>query len=121
MRACSGRAALTSPKRTICCPTFRTDADGIPSISCTLRPSWARMPRRNSCAVPQHINMLTYIVRRPNEHATAHRRPELRMPNAHCVLLDPIRVGSVTLTRRLVMGSMHTGLECQPERFAPLG
>jgi 2,4-dienoyl-CoA reductase (NADPH2) len=43
------------------------------------------------------------------------------MPNAHAVLLDPIRVGSVTLTSRIVMGSMHTGLECHPERFDELG
>jgi 2,4-dienoyl-CoA reductase (NADPH2) len=37
------------------------------------------------------------------------------------VLLDPIRVGSVTLTSRIVMGSMHTGLESHPERFEQLG
>lgn len=37
------------------------------------------------------------------------------------VLLDPIRVGSVTLSSRIVMGSMHTGLECHPERFEQLG
>lgn len=43
------------------------------------------------------------------------------MPNAHAVLLDPIRVGSVTLNSRIVMGSMHTGLECHPERFDELG
>lgn len=36
-------------------------------------------------------------------------------------LLDPIRVGSVTLKSRIVMGSMHTGLECHPERFDELG
>ena len=43
------------------------------------------------------------------------------MPNAHAVLLDPIRVGSVQLNSRIVMGSMHTGLECHPERFDELG
>ncbi|MBI5323518.1 NADPH-dependent 2,4-dienoyl-CoA reductase [Bradyrhizobium sp.] len=43
------------------------------------------------------------------------------MPNAHAVLLDPIRVGAVTLKSRIVMGSMHTGLECHPERFDELG
>jgi 2,4-dienoyl-CoA reductase (NADPH2) len=43
------------------------------------------------------------------------------MPTAHSVLLDPIRVGSATLTSRIVMGSMHTGLECHPERFDELG
>ena len=43
------------------------------------------------------------------------------MPNAHAVLLDPIRVGSLTLASRIVMGSMHTGLECHPERFDELG
>ena len=43
------------------------------------------------------------------------------MPNAHAVLLDPIRVGAVTLSSRIVMGSMHTGLECHPERFDELG
>ena len=43
------------------------------------------------------------------------------MPIAHSVLLDPIRVGAVTLTSRIVMGSMHTGLECHPERFDELG
>ncbi|MGQ0683875.1 FAD-dependent oxidoreductase [Bradyrhizobium sp.] len=43
------------------------------------------------------------------------------MAHAHSVLLDPIRVGSVTLASRIVMGSMHTGLECHPERFDELG
>jgi 2,4-dienoyl-CoA reductase (NADPH2) len=43
------------------------------------------------------------------------------MPNAHAVLLNPIRVGSATLPSRIVMGSMHTGLECHPERFDELG
>jgi 2,4-dienoyl-CoA reductase (NADPH2) len=37
------------------------------------------------------------------------------------VLLDPIRVGSATLKGRIVMGSMHTGLEHHPERFDELG
>lgn len=37
------------------------------------------------------------------------------------VLLDPIRVGSITLKSRIVMGSMHTGLEHHPERFDELG
>lgn len=37
------------------------------------------------------------------------------------VLLDPVRVGSVTLKSRIVMGSMHTGLEHHPERFGELG
>ena len=36
------------------------------------------------------------------------------------VLLDPVRVGSVTLKNRVVMGSMHTGLECDPARFDEL-
>ena len=43
------------------------------------------------------------------------------MPHAHSVLLDPIRVGSLRLSSRIVMGSMHTGLECHPERFDELG
>ena len=43
------------------------------------------------------------------------------MPTAHSVLLDPIRVGAVTLASRIVMGSMHTGLECHPEHFDELG
>lgn len=37
------------------------------------------------------------------------------------ILLDPIRVGSATLKSRIVMGSMHTGLEHHPERFDELG
>jgi 2,4-dienoyl-CoA reductase (NADPH2) len=41
--------------------------------------------------------------------------------DARTVVLDPIRVGSVTLKSRIVMGSMHTGLECHPERFDELG
>lgn len=41
--------------------------------------------------------------------------------NARSVLLDPIRVGTVSLKSRIVMGSMHTGLECHPERFDELG
>ena len=36
------------------------------------------------------------------------------------VLLDPIRVGTITLKNRVVMGSMHTGLECDPARFGEL-
>ena len=47
--------------------------------------------------------------------------PGLRMLDAHAVLFDPIRVGRLTLSSRLVMGSMHTGLECHPERFHELG
>ncbi|MET0535163.1 MAG: NADPH-dependent 2,4-dienoyl-CoA reductase [Steroidobacter sp.] len=41
--------------------------------------------------------------------------------HAPSVLLDPIRVGAVTLRSRIVMGSMHTGIECHPERFDDLG
>src|SRR5436190_21469421 len=41
--------------------------------------------------------------------------------DAQSVFLDPIRVGSAMLTSRIVMGSMHTGLECHPERFDELG
>ena len=43
------------------------------------------------------------------------------MVDARSVLLNPIRVGSVQLSSRIVMGSMHTGLECHPERFDELG
>lgn len=43
------------------------------------------------------------------------------MLDAHSILLNPIRVGSLKLTSRIVMGSMHTGLECHPERFDELG
>lgn len=43
------------------------------------------------------------------------------MLDAHATLFDPIRVGAATLSSRLVMGSMHTGLECHPERFDELG
>lgn len=41
--------------------------------------------------------------------------------DARSVLLDSIRVGSATLKSRIVMGSMHTGLEHHPERFDTLG
>lgn len=41
--------------------------------------------------------------------------------DARSVLLDPIQVGSATLKSRIVMGSMHTGLEHHPERFDELG
>ncbi len=41
--------------------------------------------------------------------------------DAQSILLDPIRVGSIELSSRIVMGSMHTGLECHPERFDELG
>lgn len=41
--------------------------------------------------------------------------------NARSLLLDPIQVGSATLKSRIVMGSMHTGLEHHPERFDELG
>lgn len=43
------------------------------------------------------------------------------MADAQSVLLDPIRVGPAMLKSRIVMGSMHTGLECHPERFGELG
>ena len=35
-------------------------------------------------------------------------------------LLQPIEVGPITLPNRVVMGSMHTGLEAHPERFGEL-
>ncbi|MBB4381952.1 NADPH-dependent 2,4-dienoyl-CoA reductase [Bradyrhizobium sp. SBR1B] len=41
--------------------------------------------------------------------------------DSRSVLLDPIRVGTATLKSRIVMGSMHTGLEHHPERFDELG
>lgn len=40
---------------------------------------------------------------------------------ARSIILDPIRVGSLTLGSRIVMGSMHTGLEHHPEHFDQLG
>lgn len=43
------------------------------------------------------------------------------MTDPRSVLLNPIRVGSLILSSRIVMGSMHTGLECHPERFDELG
>src|SRR4029453_11998237 len=43
------------------------------------------------------------------------------MSTDYSALLQPIRVGRVTLPNRIVMGSMHTGLECHPERFDELG
>jgi 2,4-dienoyl-CoA reductase (NADPH2) len=43
------------------------------------------------------------------------------MEDTHLVLFQPIRVGATVLPNRLVMGSMHTGLECHPERFDELG
>ena len=42
------------------------------------------------------------------------------MNEEYSALLSPVRVGKVTLTNRVVMGSMHTGLECHPERFDEL-
>src|SRR3974390_633271 len=47
--------------------------------------------------------------------------PEDKPMDARSVLLDPICVGAVRLKSRIVMGSMHTGLECHPERFDELG
>lgn len=43
------------------------------------------------------------------------------MEDARSALLQPIRVGPFILPNRVVMGSMHTGLECHPERFDELG
>jgi 2,4-dienoyl-CoA reductase (NADPH2) len=43
------------------------------------------------------------------------------MNRERSLLLQPVRVGRATLPNRLVMGSMHTGLECHPERFEELG
>lgn len=38
----------------------------------------------------------------------------------HWSLLQPIKVGAVTLPNRFVMGSMHTGFEAHPEKFDEL-
>lgn len=43
------------------------------------------------------------------------------MAQVRPLLSSPIKVGSATLASRIVMGSMHTGLECRPERFDELG
>lgn len=43
------------------------------------------------------------------------------MKQEGAALLRSIRVGSTMLPNRVVMGSMHTGLECHPERFDELG
>lgn len=43
------------------------------------------------------------------------------MQTPQSALLKPVRVGKFTLPNRVVMGSMHTGLECHPERFDELG
>jgi len=43
------------------------------------------------------------------------------MQQLHAALFEPIQVGQVTLPNRFVMGSMHTGLEGQPDRFDELG
>ena len=42
------------------------------------------------------------------------------MGQAQSALLQPVRVGAVTLPNRVIMGSMHTGLESHPERFDEL-
>jgi len=41
--------------------------------------------------------------------------------DARSILTSPIKIGRITLRSRIVMGSMHTGLECHPEKFAQLG
>jgi 2,4-dienoyl-CoA reductase (NADPH2) len=43
------------------------------------------------------------------------------MQSLHAALFQPIAVGKITLPNRFVMGSMHTGLEGHPDRFAELG
>jgi 2,4-dienoyl-CoA reductase (NADPH2) len=42
------------------------------------------------------------------------------MDGPFAALFRPITVGRVALQSRIVMGSMHTGLEAHPERFAEL-
>jgi 2,4-dienoyl-CoA reductase (NADPH2) len=42
------------------------------------------------------------------------------MEGPHAALFEPIAVGKAVLPCRIVMGSMHTGLESHPERFAEL-
>ena len=42
------------------------------------------------------------------------------MKGPHAALFEPIAVGKAVLPCRIVMGSMHTGLESHPERFAEL-
>lgn len=44
-----------------------------------------------------------------------------RLNQTHAALLQPIRVGRIVLPNRVVMGSMHTGLESHPDRFGELG
>ncbi|EKA60236.1 2,4-dienoyl-CoA reductase (NADPH) [Janibacter hoylei PVAS-1] len=39
------------------------------------------------------------------------------MPHSYPHLLEPITVGRTTLRNRLLMGSMHVGLEEQPDGF----
>ena len=39
------------------------------------------------------------------------------MQQRFSVLFQPLRLGSIELPNRFVMGSMHTGLECHPERY----
>lgn len=41
-------------------------------------------------------------------------------PDAYPTLLSPLRVGALTLRNRLIMGSMHTGLEEQGDGYARL-
>ncbi|MEQ9333595.1 NADPH-dependent 2,4-dienoyl-CoA reductase [Thalassobaculum sp.] len=42
------------------------------------------------------------------------------MPSPFPLIASPIRVDGVDLRNRIVMGSMHTGLEAEPERFDAL-
>jgi 2,4-dienoyl-CoA reductase (NADPH2) len=42
------------------------------------------------------------------------------MRSVPLALAQPLKVGSITLPNRIVMGSMHTGLEAHPERFDEL-
>jgi hypothetical protein len=45
---------------------------------------------------------------------------EQAMGGPPSALFEPIALRNVSLQSRIVMGSMHTGLECHPERFGEL-
>jgi 2,4-dienoyl-CoA reductase (NADPH2) len=42
------------------------------------------------------------------------------MGGPHAALFEPVTLRKASLPSRIVMGSMHTGLECHPERFGEL-
>src|SRR5690242_8980577 len=69
-------------------------------------------------AAPSYATSCTIVGRAPTLRRTT--LPEERPMTAYPHLLAPLDLGFTTLPNRVLMGSMHTGLEESPDGFAKL-